>query len=130
MKRRLGSSRYPSRRGLVQAAAGLAATRAGFAGATGATATRSADRAAGAAGDIEPFNGEHQGGITTLPQRHSYFAGFDLVTARRDEIIGMLRAWTIAAPHWPPEDRLQRTHRIGMFRRPIAVKHSDWRRRD
>jgi deferrochelatase/peroxidase EfeB len=48
-------------------------------------------------GVIEPFWGEHQGGITTPPQRHSYFVALDLRAAKRDDIIKMLRAWTAAA---------------------------------
>ena len=43
---------------------------------------------------IEPFWGTHQGGITTPQQSHTYMAALDLVTAKRDDVIGMLRAWT------------------------------------
>jgi deferrochelatase/peroxidase EfeB len=46
---------------------------------------------------IEPFWGTHQGGITTPLQSHTYVAAFDLVTAKRDDVIAMLRAWTSAA---------------------------------
>jgi deferrochelatase/peroxidase EfeB len=45
----------------------------------------------------EPFFGEHQGGIATPQQAHSYFAAFDLVAKKRDEVIAMLRAWSEAA---------------------------------
>ena len=48
------------------------------------------------AGDIEPFYGVRQGGILTPVQRHSYFAAFDLETAKRDDVITMLRSWTAA----------------------------------
>ncbi len=46
---------------------------------------------------IEPFWGAHQSGIATPSQAHSYFAAFDLQTSKRDDVAGMLRAWTAAA---------------------------------
>jgi deferrochelatase/peroxidase EfeB len=45
----------------------------------------------------EPFFGRHQGGIATSMQRHTYFMAFDLVTAQREDLIALLRAWTEAA---------------------------------
>lgn len=45
----------------------------------------------------EPFWGEHQGGILTPPQHHLYFATFDLVTSKRDDVVKLLKAWTVAA---------------------------------
>ena len=46
----------------------------------------------------EPFWGEHQGGIVTWPIQHqSFFATFDLTTTRREDVIKLLKAWTIAA---------------------------------
>lgn len=45
----------------------------------------------------EPFRGEHQGGIVTKPQHFTYFAAFDLVTTKRDDVIKLLKAWTAAA---------------------------------
>jgi deferrochelatase/peroxidase EfeB len=46
---------------------------------------------------IEPFYGEHQGGILTPLQHNTYFAAFDLVTDNRADIITMLQVWTAAA---------------------------------
>jgi deferrochelatase/peroxidase EfeB len=46
---------------------------------------------------IEPFWGEHQGGIVTHAQSHTYFAAFDLTTTKRDDVVSLLRAWTSAA---------------------------------
>jgi deferrochelatase/peroxidase EfeB len=46
---------------------------------------------------VEPFFGEHQGGIVTPQQSHTYVAAFDLTTEKRDDVIGLLRAWTDAA---------------------------------
>jgi deferrochelatase/peroxidase EfeB len=46
---------------------------------------------------IEPFWGKHQGGIVTPGQTSTYFASFDLVTARREEVEQLLRRWTAAA---------------------------------
>ncbi len=45
-----------------------------------------------------PFWGEHQAGVVTWPpQRHLYFASFDLVTTKRDDVVRLLKAWTAAA---------------------------------
>ena len=44
-----------------------------------------------------PFHGPHQNGIATPIQAHTYFAAFDLVTDKRAEVAGLLRAWTDAA---------------------------------
>ncbi len=49
------------------------------------------------ANPIEAFYGEHQGGIVTPQQSHTYVATFDLVATKRSEIIAMLHAWTAAA---------------------------------
>jgi deferrochelatase/peroxidase EfeB len=46
---------------------------------------------------MEPFWGEHQGGIVTPAQRHTYFAAFDLTCGGRDGAINLLQAWTGAA---------------------------------
>lgn len=46
---------------------------------------------------IEPFFGLHQAGISTPIQRHTYFIAFDLTTDKRDDVIGLLQAWTAAA---------------------------------
>jgi deferrochelatase/peroxidase EfeB len=48
-------------------------------------------------GQIEPFWGAHQAGIATAMQRATYFIAFDLVSRRRDDLIGLLKAWTLAA---------------------------------
>jgi deferrochelatase/peroxidase EfeB len=74
----------------VVGAVGLMAACAGLGGAE-------AQRDAASGGAVEPFWGEHQGGITTPAQGHSYFAAFDLPTARRDDLVRLLRAWTAAA---------------------------------
>src|SRR5271165_6718016 len=89
-----------TRRGLVRAAAGLAAARTAL-GNTHAQATAEG-RKGGARdrrvrADVEPFWGDHQAGITTPVQSHSYFAALDLETASRDDLVKMLRAWTATA---------------------------------
>ena len=48
-------------------------------------------------GAVEPFWGKHQGGITTPVQDHTYVAALDLQTAKRDDLIRLLRGWTSAA---------------------------------
>ena len=91
---------HPTRRGLVRAAAGLAAAAGAGLGARRAAARGEASPAIpplpGTAA-IEPFWGTHQAGITTPPQIHTYAAAFDLVAPTRDETIAMLRAWTAAS---------------------------------
>ncbi len=90
-----------TRRGLVRAAAGLAAAGAALAGKGVAGAAVEPAAAPSAAGDnkaaVEPFWGEHQSGIITPIQNYSYFAALDLDTAKRDELIEMLRVWTATA---------------------------------
>lgn len=46
---------------------------------------------------IEPFFGVHQAGIVTPQQSHTYFAAFDVTTAKRSDIVALLQAWTEAA---------------------------------
>ena len=80
-----------SRRGFLTGAAGLA----GAAGmATGAAAR---GKPAPAPGPTEPFFGVHQAGIVTPAQRHVYFAAFDLVAAKREDVAALMRSWTDAA---------------------------------
>lgn len=44
---------------------------------------------------IEPFWGKHQGGIATPMQSNTYFIAFDMDdTAKRDDLIKLLRTWT------------------------------------
>jgi deferrochelatase/peroxidase EfeB len=95
-----------SRRGFLTGAAGLvAAASAAFGAAAGATTAAAAGaeptaRAAPAPGGgtgSEPFWGLRQGGIITPAQSHTYFATFDLVTTRREDVVMLLQAWTAAA---------------------------------
>ena len=46
---------------------------------------------------VEPFFGEHQAGIVTPQQSHTYVASLDLTTGKRDDVIGLLKTWTDAA---------------------------------
>ena len=46
---------------------------------------------------VEPFYGEHQGGILTPLQHNTYFAAFDLITDDPEDIVKMLQSWTAAA---------------------------------
>jgi deferrochelatase/peroxidase EfeB len=92
-----------SRRGFLARACGFAAALgAGFA-VRGATDAMAALRESagpppeGARNMREPFFGAHQGGIVTPQQGHSYFAAIDLDTTKRDDVTGILRAWTAAS---------------------------------
>src|ERR1700722_13016353 len=81
--------------------------RGGAAAAAGAMAALAAPAVAHA--NAEPFFAPHQGGIVTPQQANIYFAVFDLATDRRDDVIGMLHAWTLASARLQaglPVDRL------------------------
>lgn len=47
--------------------------------------------------DTVSFYGEKQAGITTPQQDHLHFSAFDLTTQDRNEVISLLRIWTVAA---------------------------------
>jgi deferrochelatase/peroxidase EfeB len=76
-------------------------SRRGFLGGAGAAAGAIAALGAPAVAqaDAEPFFARHQGGIATpqTQQTQVYFAVFDLATDRRDDVIGVMRAWTTAS---------------------------------
>ena len=69
---------------------------AGAAGGAIGRATAPAD-AGGAATTAVAFTGRHQAGIVTPAQDRLHFVAFDVTTGSRDELIGMLKAWTAAA---------------------------------
>ena len=91
----------PSRRGFLVAAGGMiAAGGAGFAARAAeesAAKTPSPAQPAKEAALTEPFFGEHQAGIATPAQSHTYFAAVDLTTAKREDVVALLRTWTEAA---------------------------------
>jgi deferrochelatase/peroxidase EfeB len=90
-----------TRRGLVRAAAGLAAavgTSFGIGGVSEAFVEgKSTSKTADGRGRVEPFWGPHQAGITTPLQSHTYAAALDLITTKRDDVTRLLRVWTNAA---------------------------------
>jgi len=84
-----------TRRGFLGKTAGLVAV-AGLA--TNAEAREQPGEARAEAGSSrEPFYGPYQGGILTPQQSHSYFAAFDLITNKRDDLIALLGDWTDAS---------------------------------
>lgn len=85
-----------SRRGVLAGVASLAAAAGANFGAGAASAAMVAEAAPNAP-RTEPFWGRHQGGIITPAQAHTYFAAFDLVTTKRDDVALLLQAWTAAA---------------------------------
>lgn len=63
-----------------------------------APAAATAGPQATAPSQVVPFRGEHQAGVVTWPpQRHLYFASFDVVTTKREDIARLMKAWTAAA---------------------------------
>ncbi|MBD7981241.1 iron uptake transporter deferrochelatase/peroxidase subunit [Oerskovia merdavium] len=83
--------------------AGVGLAGAGLAGGfLAGSATASARDTAPSAGPAEgdgafAFTGEHQAGITTPVQDSLHFATWDVTTQDRDEVVALLRAWTLAA---------------------------------
>ncbi len=84
-----------TRRSLLRtgAAAGVGAAI----GAGVATAAEGSGGGTDATGDVVPFHGAHQAGITTPAQDRLLFAAFDLTTESREELQELLRLWTRAA---------------------------------
>ena len=85
-----------SRRGFIAAAGGLGALALGRTGAAQAAAPPPTTPVP-TVSDKVPFHGVHQAGIVTTQQTHTYFATFDIVAEKRDDIVSLLRAWTDAA---------------------------------
>jgi deferrochelatase/peroxidase EfeB len=84
----------PTRRGVLGAAVALAGARL----AAAEPAHPPLIKTAALPGDRKlPFYGAHQNGIVTPQQGHTYFAAFDIVSDKRDELAAMLRRWTQAA---------------------------------
>ncbi len=95
-----GGCPFTSRRGFLAAAgwaAGALGTGLGDAAARAAEAAvpTAAQRSATMA--TEPFWGEHQSGILTPTQSHTYFAVFDLAATQASDVAALLRSWTLAA---------------------------------
>jgi deferrochelatase/peroxidase EfeB len=91
MTERKEAPRNPRRRGFLSGAAGAV-------GVLGAASTIKQGVAAPRLPDAAlPFYGEHQNGIVLPMQSDAYFATFDLVTTRRDDVVNLLRTWTEAA---------------------------------
>jgi deferrochelatase/peroxidase EfeB len=88
-----------ARRTLLAGAAG-AVVGAGAATLIGRNRTESSDSSSAAPPeppDGVPFWGPHQAGIATPAQNHLHFAAFDLVTARRQDVVDLLSTWTATA---------------------------------
>ncbi|GAB3126431.1 iron uptake transporter deferrochelatase/peroxidase subunit [Glaciibacter psychrotolerans] len=86
-----------SRRGLLGlAGAGIAGLGVGIAG--DRTVAALAASGTGAVSTSYPFFGEHQSGIVTPAQDRLHFAAFDMSgSATRDDLIELLKDWTVAA---------------------------------
>ena len=77
-----------ARRGFLAALGGLAAGAAAFGAGEATHVIGPASRADTRRDDkAEPFWGKHQAGIVTPAQKHTYFAVFDLTTAKRDDVM-------------------------------------------
>ncbi|WP_419759783.1 Dyp-type peroxidase [Acidisoma sp.] len=85
-----------SRRGMLAAAGGLLAATTMRASAQTPPAI---GQSAGSSGSraVEPFYGPNQAGIATAQQTHCYVMALDLVTARRADVVALLKSWTAAA---------------------------------
>ena len=92
----IGGSSF-SRRGFLGAMGGLAGGAAVFGAGVELTSERATPTDIARRNLIEPFYGEHQGGIATAPQSHSYFASLDLTTERRSDVVALLESLTAVA---------------------------------
>ena len=71
----------------------------GMSPASASDQTASAKRTGGSSAQnhIESFYGEHQSGIVTPQQSHTYVATFDLVASKRSDVSALLQSWTTAS---------------------------------
>jgi len=91
-----------SRRALLGLVGGAAAIGAGATVGFGtlrgsATRTSGASGATASAATTYAFTGEHQAGIVTPAQDRLYAAALDLTTTSRDQLVALLRTWTVMA---------------------------------
>jgi deferrochelatase/peroxidase EfeB len=70
---------------------------------------RDTDRTSSPEG-IVPFHGAHQAGVVTPAQDRLHAVAFDVTTDRRDDLVGLLRAWTGAASSLSIGRRLGGSH--------------------
>ncbi|MCF8572036.1 iron uptake transporter deferrochelatase/peroxidase subunit [Gordonia sp. HY002] len=89
-----GENSGVSRRAVL-GAAGAGLVVGGVAGAAGGYGVGSSDSSSD--DQTVSFRGDHQAGITTEAQDRLHFAAFDVVTDSRDELVDMLKRWTVAA---------------------------------
>ena len=91
-----------SRRRFLTVSGGFAAAAAAGSGLAASGAPETTNPAIKPGADVTrevvvPFRGEHQAGIVTPVQNHTYFAALDLVTTSRDDVVQMLKRWTSVA---------------------------------
>jgi deferrochelatase/peroxidase EfeB len=86
-----------SRRGFLGIAGAVAAVGTGFAARGLIDDNKLGSNGLSGSAASEAFYGIHQAGIITPAQNHTYFAAFDLVTDKRDDVIKLLQKWTVAA---------------------------------
>ncbi len=92
--------KLPRRRvlGLAGAgAAGLVTAGAVGAGLRGSAGPPSHPAAFDSASASVAFLGEHQAGIITPAQDRVHFVAFDVITKKREDLVALLKAWTVAA---------------------------------
>lgn len=83
-----------SRRAFLGVAGGGAAA-IGLAGVSGFALAGGIAESGASTSRTYPFHGPHQAGIVTPAQDRMYTAAFDLTTTSRDELLEMLRRWTV-----------------------------------
>ncbi|WNV82285.1 iron uptake transporter deferrochelatase/peroxidase subunit [Umezawaea sp. Da 62-37] len=88
----------PRRRflGLAGAGAALAGAGAVVGVVAGGGGRQEVENTSGLASAV-PFHGERQAGITTAAQDRMHFVAFDVKTAKRAELVALLKEWTEAA---------------------------------
>jgi len=100
MNRSDGEKPTPTRRGFLAATAGFLTAAGASIGATTEPTTSTGQVNTPTRSDpgaTEPFWGEHQAGIITPIQSHTYFAAFNLTATDRNQVIDLFKKWTAAA---------------------------------
>lgn len=89
-----------------------------------ATGRATADEAAAPTSPVTsyPFRGAHQAGIVTPAQDRLHFAAFDVTTDSREELVALLKEWTIAAERMT---RGQETTETGAVGGPVNLPPDD-----
>jgi deferrochelatase/peroxidase EfeB len=90
----------PSRRGFLKKGGAAVAAGASLGASLASPAAQAKPHSVAIADPqlvVVPFYGDHQAGVVTPQQSHTYVAALDLTTEKREDVIALLRTWTETA---------------------------------